>query len=153
MKNNKPTYQELESKIDFYEGELLISKILLAVIIILGICFSLYYLFSVDYNQQLKSQLNITEGKNYSCDFVGAIKPEDTRVCEDEIIEEPKEKEVDYHSSGELFCEHYNGEYDWYKKRCIFLKEGEIGYCDLSFVNLNYFNTKFFWKEPCEAIQ
>jgi hypothetical protein len=71
----KQTYQELE------------RRNYLLIIFIIGIIITFYFYNDISLrNDELKSQLNSTEGKNYSCDFVGAIKPEDNRVCEDETI-------------------------------------------------------------------
>lgn len=83
--NKKPTYKELEQ-----------DKIFWKVLAVVFICLSIYLFvyLEVTYrkaynleieNNELKLQLNQTEGKNYSCNFVGAIKPEDTRNCGDEF--------------------------------------------------------------------
>jgi hypothetical protein len=137
--NRKSTYQELKQKEINWKS----FAISLAIVSFLVISF-----VELE-NQQLKSQLNNTEGKNYSCDFVGAIKPEDNRVCEDENVSVPIE--VDYHSSEELFCEHYNGKSDGFLFRhyCIFTIEDIKYYCSLEEIEDN----KFVFKEPCEAIQ
>jgi hypothetical protein len=148
----KPTYQELEESRNYWRAFVILFICLFLIAgIIAGSIFETKYYNLQSKNQQLKSQLNNTEGKNYSCDFVGAIKPEDNRICEDEVVKEVP-IEIDYHSSGKLFCEHYNGTFkDYYKTwtgDCIFIiNDVEIS-CGLS-----YINNQYIWKEPCEAIQ
>lgn len=75
------------------------------------------------------------------------------------VVQEPEEKEtkencnindtkIDYHSSGELFCEYYNGTYNSLFGRCEFFKE------DVSFSCLtNKVNEKFSFSEHCEVLQ
>jgi hypothetical protein len=156
MVNKKLTYKELEKKNRKLKYKELRQSILFVIVSIFCLTVLILYLDNKENdNQQLKYQLNNTEGKNYSFDFVGAIKPEDTRNCEDKKIEKPKEEEVDYHSSEELFCEHYNGTYfneglSFGKNTlwCYFLKEDIKHSC-----KLDYVNNQFVWEEPCEAIQ
>jgi len=82
--NKKPTYQELEEEIEgLKSGKVFYRTFLITSIIISTFLFIWTTMVDLD-NQQLKSQLSNTEGKNYSCNFVGAIKLEDNRICEDE---------------------------------------------------------------------
>lgn len=80
----KPTYKELELNLvgmEYDNRELLIWVTVFLILLILSVI-AIVYLSRENYKMRL--QLNQTEGKNYSCDFVGAIKPEDNRNCEDE---------------------------------------------------------------------
>lgn len=59
-----------------------------------------------------------------------------------------EEVEVDYHSSGELFCEHYGGEYDSLFGRCKFFKKDISFYCFTSKIK-----ERFYFYESCEVIE
>jgi hypothetical protein len=146
MKTKKPTYQELEEERDAY----VISLIILFAFF--SICFIFVCMIFNNSVEYYKSQLNLTEGKNCSCDFVGAIKPEDNRICEEENVKEPKEEEVDYHSSGKLFCEHYNGTYyagTWEGEICEFIELDNHYICKLDRMN----NRFIVFEGTCEAIK
>jgi hypothetical protein len=132
--NKKLTYQESEEKrkdVDSIINKIGIITLIIIFVISFGYVITQRNNLQLE-NQQLKSQLNDTEN---------------------EIQEVP---EVDYHSSGELFCEHYNGTFldtglTWTGNNrlwCYYLKEDVKHYC-----KLNYINNKFVWEEPCEAIK
>jgi hypothetical protein len=127
--NKKPTYKELEE----YKFSI---KILLVYLIAVSVLFFIFFCLTIHYqeeNQQLKSQLNLTEN---------------------EIQEFPV---VDYHSSGELFCEHYNGEYYpmgfTYNAKCGFIISEVMYFCKIGDSNPDTLDEYFIFVEPCEVIE
>lgn len=142
----KPTYKELREENYELRDTGMFWRVFAIIFII---CFLTSYSFAIHFfieKEELKLQLNQTEGKNYSCDFVGAIKPEDTRNCEDEKIE------VDYHFSGDLFCKHYNMEFYYDVGRrgytCRVVKNDSIKYCNIDMLQ----NREFVFEGSCGVI-
>lgn len=70
------TYKELEQERNDY----IIGIIILFAFF--SVCFTFICIIFNNSIEMYKLQLNKTEGKNYSCDFVGPIKSQDTRTCE-----------------------------------------------------------------------
>jgi hypothetical protein len=119
----KPTYKELENE---FKKEHLVLGFSFMLVSILAILFFALWIGSVigdlKENEQLKEQLNSTN--------------EEVPV------------EVDYHSSGELFCEHYNGTYNGGLDKCNFIIDDINSYCYI--MNIN---GKYAFMETCEVLK